>query len=172
MKITYSSRVYIIAVFSALASLLQLLEIFIILPIPFVKIGLANAITLYFLKKGEYVSAFFINMIRIFVGGFFSAKLFSLPFIFSLSGGIISFSVMYFLIIIFRDKISITAVSILSAISFNLTQYFLFSKIFGAGLEYDTTVSIIVLLSIPAGVITAIVANGILSIKVDAVINN
>ena len=77
MKIVYSSRVYIIAVFSALASMLQLLEIFIIIPIPFVKIGLANAITLYFLKKKEYVSAFFINMIRIFVGGFFSAKLFS-----------------------------------------------------------------------------------------------
>ena len=172
MKITYTSRVYIIAVFSALASMLQLLEIFIILPIPFVKIGLANAITLYFLKKREYVSAFFINMIRIFVGGFFSAKLFSLPFLFSLSGGIISFAIMYFLIVLFRDKISITAVSVLSAISFNLTQYFLFSKIFGTGLEYDTTVSIIVLLSIPAGVITAIVANGILNIKVDAIINN
>ena len=79
---------------------------------------------------------------------------------------------MYFLIVLFRDKISITAVSVLSAISFNLTQYFLFSKIFGTGLEYDTTVSIIVLLSIPAGIITAIVANGILNIKIDAIVNN
>ena len=167
MKITYSSRVYIIAVFSALASMLQLLEIFIILPIPFVKIGLANAITLYFLKKKEYVSAFFINIIRIFVGGFFSAKLFSLPFLFSLSGGIVSFTVMYLLIIIFKDKISIAVVSVISAISFNLMQYLLFSKIFGTGLEYDTTVSIIMLLSIPTGVITAMVTNGILATDVE-----
>jgi heptaprenyl diphosphate synthase len=159
-------------VFSALASLLQLLEIFIILPIPFIKIGLANSITLYFLKKNQYVTAFFINIIRIFVGGFFSAKLFSLPFLFSLSGGIISFSVMYFLIVFFRDKISITIVSVLSAIAFNLTQYFLFSKIFGSGMEYDTTASIIMLLSIPAGIITAIVANGLLNLNVDIVINN
>ncbi|MDA3837944.1 MAG: Gx transporter family protein [Candidatus Delongbacteria bacterium] len=172
MKFTYSSRVYIIAVFAALASLLQLLEIFIILPIPFIKIGLANSITLYFLKKREYVTAFFINIIRIFVGGFFSAKLFSLPFLFSLSGGIISFSVMYFLIVVFRDKISIAMVSVMSAVAFNLTQYFLFSKIFGTGMEYDTTVSIIMLLSIPAGIITAIVVNGLLKLNVDIVIDN
>jgi len=158
LRVEYGTRVYIIAVFSALASLLQLLEIFIILPIPFVKIGLANAIVLFFIAKKEYLIAFMINMIRVFIGGFFSAKLFSLPFVFSFAGANISFIIMAVLFIISGRIVSLLAISISGAIMFNITQYFLFVYFFNKSLDYNVTVSAIILLSVLPGILTGIIA--------------
>ncbi|MBU4487360.1 MAG: Gx transporter family protein [Candidatus Delongbacteria bacterium] len=159
LKIEYGSRVYIIAVFSALASLLQLLEIFIILPIPFVKIGLANAIVLFFILKRQYLIAFMVNMIRVFIGGFFSAKLFSLPFIFSFAGANLSYFAMLFLFIIIGRITSAVAISVCGAIIFNLTQYCLFVYFFNRTIDYNVTVSIIISLSLIPGVLTGIIAD-------------
>ncbi|MGD9707788.1 MAG: Gx transporter family protein [Candidatus Delongbacteria bacterium] len=158
MKVEYSSRVYLIGVFSALASMLQLFEIFVIMPIPFVKIGLANAIVLFFIMKKQYLIAFAVNIIRVFIGGFFSGKLFSLPFIFSLSGALLSFSVMFTLFFIFRKHISAVALSICGAVSFNMAQYLLFMLFFDGRAEYGITVSVIAGLSVIPGILTGTVA--------------
>ena len=136
MKVEYGSRVYLIGVFSAIASMLQLLEIFVIMPIPFVKIGLANAIVLFFIMKKQYLIAFAVSIIRVFIGGFFSGKLFSLPFIFSLSGALLSFSVMFILFFIFRKYISAVALSICGAVSFNMAQYLLFMLFFDKSFSF------------------------------------
>jgi heptaprenyl diphosphate synthase len=158
LKVEYGTRVYIIAVFSALASLLQLLEIFIILPIPFVKIGLANAIVLFFIARKQYLIAFAVNIFRVFIGGFFSAKLFSLPFIFSLSGATLSYFVMVILFIILGRLVSLVALSVSGAIAFNIAQYFLFVYFFDRSVDYNMTVSVIILLSVIPGVLTGIIA--------------
>jgi heptaprenyl diphosphate synthase len=158
LKFEYGTRVYMIAVFSALASLLQLLEIFIILPIPFVKIGLANAIVLFFIARNEFLTAFCINIFRVFIGGFFSAKLFSLPFIFSLSGATLSFFVMLILFAVFRRTVSLVAISSAGAAAFNLAQYFLFTYFFDSSFDYNITVSVIILLSTLPGILTGVIA--------------
>ncbi len=158
MKVEYRSRVYLIAVFSSLASILQLFEIFVILPVPFVKIGLANAIVLFFILKDQFLIAFMVNIIRIFVGGFFSAKLFSLPFIFSLSGSFMSFFIMAGVFIVFRKYVSAVALSICGAVAFNIAQYILFMFFFGGTAEYGTTASVIMALSVIPGFLTGIVA--------------
>ncbi len=159
MKVVeYGSRVYMIAVFSALASLLQLLEIFIIMPIPFVKIGLANAIVLFFILRKQFMIAFMVNIIRVFIGGFFSAKLFSLPFIFSISGALLSFFVMTGVFLIFRIYVSAVALSVCGAIAFNMAQYVLFMFFFDGEAVYGTTVSVIIGLSVIPGILTGVVA--------------
>lgn len=163
---TYSSRVYLIATFAALASVLQVLEIFIVLPIPFIKIGLANTITLFFLYKKEYLIAFLITVIRLFVGGFFAGKLLNIIFIFSLSGGIISFSIMFMLFLFFRKVISLTAISISGAVAHNFTQLFLFYSLTGYSVKPDMILSSVLLLSVAAGLITAYVARKMVSLPV------
>ncbi|PID26799.1 MAG: hypothetical protein CR982_08260 [Candidatus Cloacimonadota bacterium] len=127
---SFKSRIYPISIFAATASILQLLEIYFIFPIPFLKIGLANSIILMLIYKRLYLEGVLVNLIRILAGGFFSGRLFSLPFIFSLSGGVMSFIAMLIFFILFRKLFSLTTVSITGALTHNFTQLFLLNYFF------------------------------------------
>ena len=167
MVFQYHSRVFFVSMFAALASLLQLLEVFVVLPIPFFKIGLANSIVLFFIAHKEYKAAFAISIIRLLIGNFFSGKLFSLPVIFSFSGGFISVVMMIILVVIFQKNISITAVSIVGAVTHNLTQLFLFTYLFGSGFEFSKLVSLLLLFSVISGILVAFVAVKLLILNIE-----
>ena len=167
MVFQYHSRVFLVSMFAALASLLQLLEVFIVLPIPFLKIGLANSIVIFFIAHKEYKAAFTISIIRLLIGNFFSGKLFSLPVIFSFSGGLISVIVMILLVVLFRKNISITAVSVVGAVAHNLTQLFLFTSLFGSGFEFSRLVSLLLLFSVLSGVLVAFVTEKLLKLNIE-----
>lgn len=85
---------------------------------PGVKIGVANAVVLLLILRGEPTAAFFVNVVRIIL----SALLFATPFslLFSLTAGIISTFVM---VVAGRIKwFGVIGVSIFGSIIHNLTQ--------------------------------------------------
>lgn len=90
---------------------------------PGIKLGLSNAIVLFFIAKGDIRGAFLVNFARIIL----SAFLFSAPstLIYSVPAGIISVIVMSLVIKLL--SLSLIGVSILGALAHNITQVFIAS---------------------------------------------
>ena len=94
---------------------------------PGVKFGLSNIAVMYalfFLSKGQAYSiavlkSLFVAMTRGMIAG-----------ILSLSGGILSLTVMLILMVLFRDKASYAVISISGAIAHNLGQFVAISFIY------------------------------------------
>ena len=116
-----SSKLVLTSVIAAISLGVYAIESLIppIIPIPGVKLGLANAITLIALYVLGAKCAFGVLFVRIFV----SSLLFGQPIslIFSISGGLMSFGVMFFLKR-FMDEENIWAISVFGAFAHNLGQ--------------------------------------------------
>lgn len=117
-----------------------------------VKIGLANIISVIALYLFGFGYSLFIVIIRVILSGFLFGNLFSI--IYSLTGGILSISIMYFLKK--TDKFSITGVSIGGGVFHNAGQlliavlvinelklYFYFPVLIIAGVIMGTVIGII-----------------------------
>ncbi len=114
-------RITLIAMFSAAALIIFVLESLVPppVPIPGVKLGLANAVTLtamYTLGKRE---AFYVMLIRIVIGNIFTGQAVSL--IYSLAGGFACFGVMVALKGALKEN-QIWAVSAFGAIAHSSAQ--------------------------------------------------
>jgi len=155
---TYQTRVFRIALFSALAAILQILESYISLPLPFFRIGLANAIILLFVIKKDYLTAFFITLNKSLLGSFFTGKLFSVVFLLSLSGSITAVMLMILMFQLCHKLISVNMISISGAVVNNLVQYFLFIQLYDKTTDFSLSYisSIIIIFSIIAGWLIAL----------------
>lgn len=113
-------KMVFVSILLAFALVLSYIEnSFFVLPIPGVKLGLANLIilaSLYFLNFKEVMLLVILRVtINSFFGSFFT-------FWYSLSGGILSFLVMFLLIRVCKNKISTIGVSVVGAVVHNIGQ--------------------------------------------------
>ncbi len=107
------------ALFSALALALSWAESFLILPLPIpgMKLGLANIVTLYALYTMGFPAALSILLVRCTLGAFFAGSVSSL--LFSLGGGLLALGVMALLR---KTRLSIYGVSLGGAAAHNVGQ--------------------------------------------------
>ncbi len=99
----------------AMAIVLNILESFIHFGIPGVKLGLANIIILIMLYEFKSYEALAVDVLRILLVGLLRGNFLSPTFIMSLSGGLLSFLIMY---LFSRIKVfSPIGVSVLGAVS-------------------------------------------------------
>lgn len=91
-------------------------------PLPWLRLGLANIITLVTLILFGLKAALFVTVIRVLVGSFLVGSFLNPGFFLSLSGGIMSTLVMGLVILIFRKAFSPVGVSLIGAFTHNLTQ--------------------------------------------------
>lgn len=115
-----SSKVTFLGVFTAVALILAFIESQIpeFVPIPGIKIGLPNIAIVIILYKLGFKEALVVNIIRILLVCLLFGTV--LSFIYSLSGGIVSLLVMYFLK---KTKIiQIITVSVVGAVTHNIAQ--------------------------------------------------
>lgn len=121
MKPKASSKLVLVSLMSAIAMGIYALESLIppIVPIPGVKLGLANVVTLVAIYLLGSKSAFFVLFIRILL----TSLLFGHPvsFVFSLCGGLLSFAVMAVLKR-FMEPYNIWAISVFAAFAHNFGQ--------------------------------------------------
>ncbi|MPQ44283.1 Gx transporter family protein [Clostridium tarantellae] len=110
-----------LSVLSAIALTIFMIELQIppLVPIPGIKLGLANIITLIILALYGAKEASAVLFIRIFLGSMFSGQV--VTFLYSLSGGILCLIVMSILIKLL-GKSSIWFISIFGSISHNIGQ--------------------------------------------------
>ncbi len=108
------------AMFAALALIFSYIEVLIPLPVPIpgIKLGIANLVVLIAIYRLGFKHAFVINMVRILIAGLLFSGVFGM--IYSLAGGILSIIVMYLL---YRTGLfSMVGVSMAGGVCHNLGQ--------------------------------------------------
>lgn len=130
------------------------------MPVPGVRLGLANVITLLALILFGLRSGLLIAIIRSILGSLFVGGLFGFGFWLSLSAGITSCLVMA-LVLLLQKKglVSLISVSVLGAAAHNLTQLGLASLIISNPDLLLGYYPLLLLLSVPTGIFTGITAN-------------
>lgn len=122
-------KIYKIALFVAIACVLQISESLIPHPIPGIRLGLANVITLIALVTLGVGPAFEIAVLRTILSSFLMGTFMSPTFILSFSGSLVSTLCMGLFYWLFcgqrRCRLSIVGLSILGAVAHNFTQLYL-----------------------------------------------
>ena len=115
-----TKRLALSAILAALAMIFSYIEALFPLPVPVpgIKVGLANLVIIIAIYRLGFKNAFLINLIRILTTGLLFTGLFGA--IYSLSGGILSLMAMYLL---YRtDKFSMVGVSMAGGVFHNVGQ--------------------------------------------------
>ena len=115
-----------------MASILFTLESYVPSPVPWIRLGLANIVSILALKWWGMKEAMLILLLRVVLGSLLAGKFLQPVFIISLSGGIAATITMGMLIRLEKKVFSLIGVSILGALSKNIVQmlvaYFLYIR--------------------------------------------
>ncbi len=123
-------RVFFIAFLSTMAIFLSIAEHMIPKPLPWMRIGLANAITLYaftIIKKRE---VFLIVLSRVLATSLLIGSFLSITFFLSITGAISSFILMYIFYTFLSRFFSLVGISVIGALTSNVAQLLLINTIF------------------------------------------
>ncbi len=145
-----------LAYLTATASVLHIVEslIFRLLPVPFLRLGLSNAVILYLVWHRRIYSAFVVGIAKSVIGGAVTLTLLSPAIALSLGGTIAALSIMS-LGLLMRPRFSITGISILGAISHNIAQLSLARLLIITKDSLFVLTPILLLLALLSGIVTA-----------------
>jgi heptaprenyl diphosphate synthase len=129
------------------------------MPVPGVRLGLANIITLLTLILFGLRSALLVSVLRSVIGSLFVGGLFGFGFWLSITAGVTSCVVMA-LVLILQKKglISLVSVSVIGAAVHNLTQLTLAALIISNMALLQGYYPLLLLLSVPTGIFTGLAA--------------
>ncbi|MGX8797549.1 Gx transporter family protein [Fusibacter sp. JL298sf-3] len=146
-----------IAVLVAQGMILSYIERMI--PVPFIvpgaKLGLANIVTLTAVYTLTFKQAGAVVLLRILLTASTFGSLSS--FLYSFSGGVLSFLVMYVVAKIFRNDISMMSVSIIGAVTHNLGQLLVAAFVIRSLLVLSY-LPLLLIVAVPTGVFVGLVA--------------
>lgn len=160
MKKKGARYITLLAMLITISLMLSYVETFVpAIPIPGAKIGLPNVVSLIALYTLGFWGALTITVARTTIAAF----LFSSPisWVYAIAGGVLSLVVMFILIKVFKDKMSLMAISITGAIVHNLAQL-------GVAIVILETISIatilpwLIIVAIPAGIVVGMAAKYLL----------
>lgn len=145
-----------IAIFTAFAVSLYVLETFLPRPIPWLRWGFSNAFVLALLIQDGILPAFLVSIGKTFIGCLFTGTLFTPSLIFSLTGGISSLILMK--ILYFTGIFGIIGISIGGAGAHSCAQVFLSSILFTGRPSFSYLYPVWLAFSSITGTITGILA--------------
>jgi heptaprenyl diphosphate synthase len=148
-----------IALLSAYAVGLHSIEAFIPTPLPWLRLGLANIITLTTLYLYGLKAGMTVTLVRVFIRSLLAGTFLGPAFIMSLGGGIASTLVMWIVIVVSRRLLGPVSLSIIGALTHNVTQLLLAYVLFVKQIKAIMLISPVIL---TAGIITG-VFNGIVT---------
>lgn len=121
-----------LALFTTIALTIFLLESLIppLIPVPGIKLGLANIVTLILLVKTSWKDALYVLIARILLGSIFAGQMMS--FLYSLAGGLFCLLVMIVAHHLLGTKL-LWFTSILGAIAHNTAQIAVAAAVLGSG---------------------------------------
>ena len=148
-----------VAVLSAYALVLYGFETLLPTPIPWLRLGIANIITLVALLLYGFRTALSVTLIRIIVGSLFTGTFLGPAFVLSLGGGVSSTVAMGIALGLSSDLFGPVGLSLIGALFHNLAQLSLAYLLFIQRIEAVLIVSPVILLM---GTITGF-SNGVIS---------
>ena len=150
-----------IAAFAALAITIHVLESTFPSPVPGVKPGLANIITLLVLFRYGWRFAAWVSLLRVIAGSLLLGTFMSPTFILSLSGALVSLLVMLLLWVAMRHWVSLVGISILSSISHVMAQLFVAWWLFIPHPGILVLIPVLITAGILFGIFNAIIASSL-----------
>ncbi|MCB5260855.1 MAG: Gx transporter family protein [Candidatus Cloacimonetes bacterium] len=141
---------------TATASVFYILENLILrtLPIPFLRLGLANIIMLFLVWRRNIWQAYTVTIAKTLIGGIVTLTLMSPAILLSLTGAVLAVTCMSLGVFV-RPRLSLTGISILGAISHNLGQLLIARQFIITTDSLFVLTPILILLGLFSGVITA-----------------
>ncbi len=160
MKHSSNSIIIQYAFFTAVATTVYFLESMAVraLPLPFLRIGLANVIIVYLLMRKDFILAFTVNILKTLIGGLISFTLLSPATVLSICGGIGSLIIMW-LLLISRINFSIIGISIAGAVVHNVIQIFCVRWLIIQRDSVFYLLPVLIVIGIVTGFVTGIIAH-------------
>jgi len=115
-------RVFYLAYLSSMAMILSILEYLIPKPLPWMRIGLANAITLYAFGVVKPKEVFYIVVARVLSVSLLIGTFLSTTFILSFTGAVTSYFIMFLFYRYLKKLFSLVGISIVGALSSTFSQ--------------------------------------------------
>lgn len=137
--------------------ILYIFEAHIPQPLPWVRIGLANLVTLLALVLWGYWEALTVLLLRILLGSLFTGTMFSPIFPFALAGGLAGVLTMGLVWRWLRPPLSVVGVSILGALAHNVIQLLLAYWLYIRRNELFLLLPLIVLTSLLTGSVIGLI---------------
>ncbi|KPJ84636.1 MAG: hypothetical protein AMS17_16045 [Spirochaetes bacterium DG_61] len=123
-------RVYLIAFLAAMSISLAIIEHVVPRPLPWMRIGLANAITLYSFGVLKPREVLLLVLARVVATSLLIGSFLSVGFLLSITGALSSFFVMLFLFMFLRRLFSFVGISIAGALTSNAVQLVVINALF------------------------------------------
>ena len=159
-NITTSTTTRQAAFFAAVAAFIAVIENWIVIPVPFFRLGLSNIPVMLALEYFSFPYIAFIVMFKAVMAHLFRGTLLSIPFFIGLSGNVMYLMVCYPFWKICRSHVSFVSVSVLSALAHNAAQI-MTALVFLPPSAVRMIGSMLVPLGCVSGVITGLIANRI-----------
>lgn len=132
--------------------------------IPGLRLGLSNIIILFVLYKYSFKDSLYVSIVRVLLVGLLRTGIFSINFLFSISGAILSIISMYFAKKI--KLLSIVGVSIIGSISHSIGQILIAILI----LNNENIIyylPYLLIFSIPTGLVTGLITKKVLEYEIN-----
>lgn len=162
-----STRIILLSILLSCAIVLGYLESLVpTIPIPGVKLGLANIVILLSIKNFRIYESLLILLLRIIIVSLLLGTFLSVTFFMSLSGGILSYIIMLVLSLLSRkfNRINTIFISISGAI-FHAIGQIVVAMIIISSSKAIYYLPFILLLSIPTGLITGVIVSKLNTMK-------
>ncbi len=154
LKAEGKDRLFYIIYLCSMSMLLSIIEYAVPKPFPWMKVGLANAITLYSFGLLKDKEILLLVVIRVFAVSLIIGTFLSTSFILSLTSAITSFFTMWLFYRLCRKILSLIGISIIGAVTSNVSQLFVVNKIFiNSDISYYI-LPILILIALIGGTIT------------------
>lgn len=157
----------LVYVFTSISATIYILESLIPKPLPWLKFGFANIVTIILLYNYSYSFALKVLLLRVILGNFFTGSLLTPGFFLSLFGGLASLHTMYFFKKIFNKFISPIGVSICGAESHILTQLYFAYLILIKDKSIFILTPYLMLFSLITGFIVGLIAKRVIEELID-----
>ncbi|CQR72515.1 Riboflavin transporter RibU [Sporomusa ovata DSM 2662] len=155
-----TKRLVLLALLVAMAAALHVLEsqFPIPVPVPGVKLGLANIISLLAILMLGWQAAVYVAVARVLLGSLFGGSLLGPAFVMSMGGALASIFIMAYISKNYQQVFSLAGVSLVGAAVHNITQVILAAfLVHSAGLLWY--LPYLLLFAVPTGLFTGLTAN-------------
>jgi heptaprenyl diphosphate synthase len=123
-------RIFFIAFLSTMAICLSIIEHMVPKPLPWMRIGLANAITLYAFTIMRPKEVLLVVFSRVLATSLLIGSFLSVTFLLSISGAVASFAIMWVLYSFFHRYFSLVGISVAGAATSNAVQLLVVNTLF------------------------------------------
>ena len=147
----------------AVGSILFTFESLIVMPLPWIRLGLANVVTLLALRWWGLRDAFIIVSLRVLIGSLLSGRFLQPVFLLAVSGGLTSCVAMHFAMAYGKRLFSFIGISVVGALVKNATQLLIAFLLYVRQMALFRLIPIFLVSSLVTGIII-----GWLALVIDA----